>query len=86
MNEEDQKFYKKCFCIVLILITLSTLFLLLVKQIVLFLIFYLIGAICQFIYVYDKFLDFEELNGEIVKKLEKILNAKPCLELFYGGE
>ena len=87
MNEEDRKFCNKCFSIVLILITLITLLLLIAKQIVLFLVFYLIGAIAQFIYAIKyKHLDIKELNGEIVKKLEKILNAKPCLELFYGGK
>ena len=87
MNEEDRKFCNKCFSIVLILITLITLLLLIAKQIVLFLVFYLIGAIAQFIYAIKyEYLDIEELNGEIVKKLEKILNAKPCLELFYGGK
>ena len=86
-NEEDKKFCDKCFHIMLILITLITLLLLIIKQFVLFLIFYLIGAIAQFIYIIKyKYLDIEELNGEIVKKLEKILNAKPCLELFYGGK
>ena len=85
MNEEDSKFCNKCFPIVLILITLIALLLLIAKQIALF--FYLIGAIAQFIYAIKyKYLDIEELNGEIVKKLEKILNAKPCLELFYGGK
>ena len=87
MNEEDKKFCNKCSHIILILITLITLLLLIGKQFVLFLVFYLIGAIAQFLYAIKyKYLDIEELNGEIVKKLEKILNAKPCLELFYEGK
>lgn len=65
---------------------LTALILLIAKNIVLFLVCYLIGAILQFIYIIShKYLDIEELNDEIIKKLEKILNAKPCLELFYEG-
>jgi len=87
IHEEDKKFCYNCFHIILILITLITLLLLVVKKFVFFLVFYLIGAIAQFIYIIiHKYLDIEELNGEIIKKLEKVLNAKPCLELFYGGK
>lgn len=86
MNEEDKKCYRNCSYIVLLLITFITIILLIAKKIVLFLIFYIIGVIYQFFFVASfKYLDIEPFNDDILKKLEKILNAKPCLELFYNG-
>lgn len=85
-NEEDRKCQRNCSLIILLLITISALFSLVIKKIYLFLIFYLLGAIFQFVYAISyKYFDIKSFNDDILKKLEKILNAKPCLELFYEG-
>lgn len=69
-------------CFSIFAVILALIFLLL--NIYTFLFFYFIAIIIQFVYVGKKeFIGLKQLNETNLKKLEKILNSKPCLELFY---
>jgi len=78
----DYSFFKDYLFMLILMI--SSYILLLYKKYILFIIIYIINAIVQIIYFLNDHFSWKELKGDYLKKLEKILNARPVLELYYG--
>ena len=80
-NESSTPIYIFCFLIMIVAYIL-----LIIKKYIPFLIIYIIGVLAQFILISDNGFFCKQLKGENLKKLQKILNACPILELYYRKE
>ena len=68
------------------LLMIVSYFLLFNKLYIWFIIIYIINVIVQTIYFLKNHFSWKELKGQYLKKLEKILNARPVLELYFEKE